>query len=166
MDRFLSGGRSKDPLYLSNQSLWRKSSRVILILFPLLVVAVVIALFSFKLILKQTAPAREPTAAEVAARLPDFRELKIGENPDVTLLEAEIRTEGAARIVFGRVRNNTSRHLAQVQLVFSVTDSRGSQLGAEAVTVEDVGPRSIRPFQYKSKFADAVIAIVRETHTR
>jgi len=167
LDRYLSGGKSSDPLCQSNQSVWQKTRGVVLIALPLALVASVAVLSSLRLIKKTTVPAKEPTAAEVAVRsLPNFNNIKIAGNTDVTVLEAEIKTVGGARVIAGRVRNNTDHRLAVVEVVFETTTFSGSQLGAEVMTLEDIGPRSLRTFGHKTRTPEAVFALVGEVRTR
>jgi hypothetical protein len=162
LDRFLSGGRSSDPLYLSNQTFWQKSVRVLLVVFPLVVVTILVALSSFQLIKKRTVPVEEVSPAEVAARsLPNFAEAIVASAPVVSVLDAELKTVNDERILTGRIVNNTDRRFAEVQVVFNTTNSSGSQLAPEEAKFTDLGPRGQVPFVIRVKSPEAVFAIVR-----
>jgi hypothetical protein len=167
VDRFLSGGKSSDPLYLSNQTLWQKSRRVILMMFPLAAVTVVIALSSFNLIKKKSAPANEIAASEVAAlSLPDFSKATTTANPDVSVLAAEVTSSSTGPVLSGSIRNNTDRRFAVVEVDVDTTDNRGSQLGMEKVVLESLGPQSTLPFRLELRSRDAAFVVVKKVRTR
>src|ERR671931_682411 len=68
IDRFLSGSKPRDPLYLTNQTTGQKVRRALLIGIPILIVGVTVLAAFTNLLPRKSRPYTEPSAAELAAR--------------------------------------------------------------------------------------------------
>jgi hypothetical protein len=163
-DRFLSGTKPQDPLYLSNQTTGQKLQRAALIAAPILVIGGVVAVALSNVVPVQTRRQAEPTTAEVAAKiLPNLsKDLKVHTNQDLQVVEAVIRP-GSPSLLTGSAKNNTDHTIRSAELVFDVTDGRGSQLGAVAGKVRNIPPRSAASFEIPVRQRNAAFAIVRDT---
>ena len=109
-------------------------------------------------------PAKEPTAAEITAKLlPNVeKDLKFTPPSDVQVIE--VRVDGSR--VVGVVKNTTAREIAVANLVFDLTNSTGSQIGAISATVENIPASGHKEFQIPIKQRDAAFALVREVKSR
>ncbi|MBZ5620630.1 MAG: FxLYD domain-containing protein [Acidobacteriia bacterium] len=115
---------------------------------------------------KKPAPKREPTPAELAARmLPDMSNVKIETNRDVDVMEVHIDRSGAAALT-GTVRNNTNHEIRTAEIVFDLTDSSGSQLGGVSQRLENLVPQKSLNFRLPIDQQDARFVLVREVRTR
>ena len=130
IDRFLSGGAPKDPLYLTNRSLAQKLKAGALIAAPCLLAMGVAALaLSGKYFDPPDRPApKEMTAEEISRKiLPNIgRNVRIDTNRDVEVVEAHLEHAAELKLT-GSVRNNSARNFAAVDVVFNLTDTAGSQ---------------------------------------
>ena len=167
-ERFLAGGAQNDPLYLTNRSLGRKMRSWSLVALPCLVLAIAIgvALSTF-LDPPEVKPVKELTSKEVAAKLlPDMeKDIHLPSNTDVQVVEASVIHNGGSRLV-GVIKNTTTREIAAVELVFDLTDTTGSQVGAVNGIVQKLPPSSNKVFQFPIKQRDAAFALVREINLR
>jgi hypothetical protein len=165
IDRLLSGGAPKDPLYLTNRSLGQKVKAWAVVVVPCLLVIGVFALaLSRNYFQRADAPVpKDMTAAEVARKiLPNMaKDIKIETNRDVEVVEVHV-DRGAELKLTGSVRNNSARNLAAVDVVFNLTDTTGSDVGALNGHIENLAPNSVRPFQIPIPQRNAVFAMVRE----
>jgi hypothetical protein len=165
IERLLSGTAPSDPLYLSNRTPAQKLKSWSLIAIPCLVLAVGVGVtLSNFLDPSEGKPVKEPPPGEVTAKLfPNVtKNLKLAPPSDVQVVE--VRVDGL-RLV-GVVKNTTPRDIAVAELIFDLTDSAGSQVGAVTGTVEKLAPSSTREFQIPIKQQDAAIALVREVKSR
>jgi hypothetical protein len=89
------------------------------------------------------------------------KDIKIESHTDVQVTEASVK----GGIVTGSVRNNTDRPYHAAELVFDLTDSVGSQVGAITTTVRDLGAKATVRFSVPIKQRDAAFVLVREVHT-
>jgi hypothetical protein len=162
VERFLSGGPAPtDPLYLTNRSLTQKFRFWSLIAIPCLILVAGIAYTLRALNPPETKPDKEPTAAEITARLEVPKDVKLAPDSDVQVLK--ISVEGSR--VFGTVQNTSSREIAVVKLVINLTNETGSQVGAVEATVEKLPPSASKDFEIPIKQRNAFGAIVREIVT-
>jgi hypothetical protein len=165
IDRFLSGGASKDPLYLTNRSLGQKVKAWAVVAVPCLVIIGVVALaLSKEYFAPPDAPAqKEMTPAEVSRKiLPNIpKDIVIDTNRDVEVVEVHVEHAAEVKLT-GSVRNNSARHFAAVDVVFNLTDKTGSQLGAVNTHIENLAPKSVKAFQIPIPQPNAAFALVRE----
>jgi hypothetical protein len=165
VERLLSGGPAPtDPLYLSNRTLPQKLKSWSLIGIPCLVLALGIGVtLSDLLDPPEAKPIKEPTAAQIAAKLPIIdKDLQFAPAPDVQVVE--IRVDGS-RLV-GVVKNTTAREIASTQIVIDLTNSVGTQVGTLNGTVERIPPSSSKAFQFPITQRDVAFGIVRLIQSR
>ena len=165
LERFLSGGRSDDPFYLTNRT-WGERVRLwVLLSVPCLLVAGLVALGVLGYIGKRDAPAKELTGAQIAARmLPDLNKpMDLNTSDNVELLEVRVTPDGAE--LEGSVRNRTDKAISRAELYFDLTDAHGSRLGAVTAWVAGIPPRGTASFRCPIQQHDARFALVRELHT-
>jgi len=161
-ERLLSGGPApNDPLYLTNRTVGQKLKSWGLIAIPCLILVGGIAYVLRSLNPPETAPAKEPTAAEMAARLQLPKDLKLGPASDVKVLE--IRVESAQLV--GSVQNTGAREIALVQLVVDLSSDAGSQVGAVEVVLEHLPASGTKDFRIPIKQRNATFGLVREINT-
>jgi hypothetical protein len=167
IERLLNARGSDDPFYLTNRTLEQRVGFWLLISIPCVVVAAGIAFGVLGFIQKRDAPAQELTPAQVAARmLPDLnRPIDLNVNTDVEVLEVRIASTEPPRLV-GEVHNRTDRAIPHAEMVFDLTDARGSRLGAVGVPIERIPPNGTMPFQLPIEQRNAAFALVREVHTQ
>ena len=166
VERLLSGGPAPtDPLYLTNRTLAQKLKSWSLVAIPCVVLAVGIGVtLSNVLDPPEAKPVKEPTAAEITAKLlPNLdKDIKLAPPSDVQVLE--IKVDGS-RLV-GVVKNTTTREIAVVELVIDLTNATGSQVGAVNAIVEKLPPSGRKDFQIPIKQRDAAFALIREVTSR
>jgi hypothetical protein len=165
VERILSGSAPSDPLYLTNRSLGRRIMPWSLVVIPcLLIVGLVVLALTYSGA-PVAAPKKEPTAEEAAAKvLPNLaRDVKIDSNKDVEVLQVQVNR--SAMKVTGTVRNNTAHTVAVTDVIFNLTDTSGSAIGAVSGHIENLPPKSTRDFQIPIKRQDAAFVLVRELST-
>jgi hypothetical protein len=165
VERLLSGTAPNDPLYLSNRTAGQKLKSWSLIGIPCLVLAagIAVTLTNF-LDPPEAKPIKEPTSAEITAKLLPNLEKDFTQTRPSDVQIIEIKVDGT-RLV-GVVRNTTPREIASAELVFDLTDSSGSQIGAVSGMVEKLPASGNKEFQISIKQHDAAFALVREIKTR
>jgi hypothetical protein len=169
LERVLSRPAPSDPLYLSNRTFDQKAMRGLAIAVPCLILAGVTALGLSRIFHANGAgPAAEPSAAELASKLlPNFdKNIRVEVNQDVQVLDAHVEHEEGGTRVSGTVKNNTDHLIHTTEIVFSLTDQIGSQLGAVAAQVDNLAPKATAKFQFAVEQKDAAVALVREVQTR
>lgn len=168
VERFLSGGAPKDPLYLTNRPLSQRIRGWVIVAIPcLLIIGFVALTLSKNFFDPPDAPTtKEMTPAEISRKiLPNIgTDLKIDAKHDVDIVEAHI--DHSELKLIGSIRNNSSREIAVVEFVFNITDTSGSQLGAVDGHVENLGPKATKPFQIPVTQQNAAFALVRDLTTR
>jgi hypothetical protein len=169
IERLLSGGPAPtDPLYLTNRPLSKKIKSWSLIAVPCLVLAVVIGIMlSNFLDPPESRPVKEPTAAEITAKLlPNVaKDIKLASPSEVEVVEIRVDHNGGSHLI-GVVKNTTTHEIAAVELIVDLTDNIGSQVGAVSATVEKLPPSSTKAFQIAIKQHDAKFALVRDINAR
>ncbi len=164
VDRLLSGGPApSDPLYLTNRTPAQRLKFWSLIAIPCVLVLGIGYQLSRSLNPPVPPPAKEPTAAEITARLLPNMAKDIQLAPPTDVQVPEIRVDGA-RLV-GVVKNTTKNEIG-VELVVYLTNLAGSQVGAVNGIVERIPPSGTKAFQFPIKQRDAVFALVREIKSR
>jgi hypothetical protein len=165
IDRLLSGGGSKDPLYLTNRSRSQKVRAWAVVVVPCLLI---VGLIGLALSQNYFQPADAPvpkalTAAEVSRKiLPNIgKDIKIETNRDVEVVEVHVEHAAELKLI-GSVRNNTARSFSAVDVVFNLTDISGSEIGAVNGHIENLGPKSVKAFQIPIAQRNATFALVRE----
>ncbi len=164
-ERFLAGRAPTDPLYLSRRT-WKQKLRLGLAIgAPCFLLLAALAVAMTNLLPKETAPPREPTPAEIVAKLlPDLdKTVKLEVNRDAEVVEVHA-SKGQGAQVTGLIRNRTDRPLS-VELVLELTDEAGSRLGAIEGRIEKIPPKNTIPFQFPAKETNAAFALVREVRT-
>jgi hypothetical protein len=168
IDRFLSGGASHDPLYLTNRSLGRKIAAWSVVAVPcLLLIGVVALALSRNYFDPPDTPApKEMTPEEVSRKiLPNIaKDIRIDTNRDVEVVEVHVE-HGSQPKVVGSVRNNSATNIAVVDVVFNLTDTSGSQVGAVNAHIEQLAPKAVKTFQFPIRQQKAAFALVREVGT-
>jgi hypothetical protein len=163
-ERFLSGPSSADPLYLSNRTLGQKLKLAAVVAVPALLVAggLMLALSSRT---PGTGPGVEPTAAEINQRiLPHLdKNIHVEVNRELEVMEVHIERTPDPKLAC-TVRNNTSHAIQNGEVVFDLTDSSGSQLGAVRVPMS-LPASSTTKFQISIRQQSAAFALVREVRT-
>lgn len=169
VERFLSGGTPKDPLYLTNRSLSQRIRGWVIVAIPcLLIIGFVALTLSKNFFNPPDAPiAKEMTPAEISRKiLPNLgTDLKIDARHDVDIVEAHIEHRAGLTLT-GSIRNNSAHEIAVVEFVFNLTDTSGSQLGAVDGRVENLGPKVTKSFQIPLAQQNAAFAMVRDLTTR
>jgi hypothetical protein len=66
----------------------------------------------------------------------------------------------------GIVRNNTAHTVSAVEILFDVTDDRGSRLGNVSAQLQNLAPKSESKFRVPINQQTASIAIVRDIKMR
>jgi hypothetical protein len=164
LERFLSGGPApSDPLYLTNRTIFQRARVAILVTVACLILAGVVALGVSRHLRVQEKPVHQPTAAEIAqATLPNLvKNVQISTDHDLEVAEARIQ-HGDRTMVVGTVKNNSSRAIDNIRVVFTLTADNGTKLGYVAVHVEHVDPKSTAPFSLGVEQEDAAYALVKE----
>jgi len=173
LERFITGGRAQDPLYVTNRTLGQKLRFALLIGTPVLVVAVFMGLAMMNYFdpapkAEKTVVPKEPTGEYTSKVLPHIeKDLAVSNeySRDIEVLEAAV-SRGAERTISGKIRNTTDHQISVAELIFDVTDDEGSQLGGVSVRVENVPPHAIVPFKSVLQQQAARSALVREVHSR
>jgi hypothetical protein len=163
VDRLLSGGPApSDPLYLTNRTPAQRLRFWSLIVIPCILVLGIGYQLSRSLNPPAPTPAKEPTAAEITAKLPNMaKDIQLAPPTDVQVLE--IRVDGA-RLV-GVVKNTTKNEIG-VELAVNLTNVAGSQVGTVSGIVERIPPSGTKDFQFPIKQRDAAFALIREIKSR
>jgi hypothetical protein len=163
-ERVLSGGAQKDPLYLTNRSTGQKIKAWSVIAVPCLLIIgfVAITLSRDYFDPPEVTPQKEMTAEEVSRKLlPNMaKDIQIETNHDVEVSEAHVET--ASMKLTGRLKNNSTKRFAAVDVVFNLTDSTGSQVGAVNGHVENLDPKAVKAFEFPIQQRNAAFALVRE----
>jgi len=112
-------------------------------------------------------PGKQLTPAEIAAKmLPELnKDMHIETNKDLQVLDVVIRQTGGSKIS-GSVRNTTGHVIEDAEVVFELTDVRGSRVGAVSCKFARLEPKSTTPFDNSIPQADATYAIVRDVRTQ
>ncbi|MCX6632033.1 MAG: FxLYD domain-containing protein [Candidatus Solibacter sp.] len=161
VERLLSGGPAPtDPLYLTNRTLAQKLKSWSLVAIPCAVLAVgIVVTLSNVADPPGAPPPKEPTTAEIAAKLlPNMNNLKLAPPSDVQVLE--LRVDGSQLV--GVVKNTAAREIAVVELVIDLTSASGSQVGAVKGTVEKLPAWGRKDFRIPIKQSNATFALIRE----
>lgn len=170
VERFLAGSASSDPLYLSNRTLGQKIRLGVLIGIPFAAVIAAIAMAAlgvFDSPERMPAPAKQLTNAEIAAKmLPDLnKEIALDSNKNLGVAEVAVQHAGGTRVA-GTVRNNTDHVITDAEVVFDLTNSTGSRVGAITSRIARVEPKSTAAFSTPIEQSTAAFAVVREVHAR
>jgi hypothetical protein len=170
IEKFLNGGSSSDPLYLSNRTFMQRARGWLLIggLPAILLAGLGLVLLG---VFDKSKPVAPPPVgmsdAEVARKmLPDLnRDLHVDSQHDVDIQDVHVIHAGPAKLA-GLALNNTDRAFAKVEIVFELTDKNGSRQGAVRTELLNLGAKSSVPFQFAIEQQTASFAIVREVHAR
>jgi hypothetical protein len=165
IDRFLSGGGPKDPLYLTNRSTSQKVKAWVVVAVPCLLLMGVVALaLSRSYFDPPDAPLQKEMTPEELSRkiLPNLgKDIRIETNRDVEVVEVHVEHTTPLKLT-GSLRNNSARNIAAVDVVFNLTDISGSQVGAVNGHVENLAPKAVKAFQFPIQQPNAAVVLVRE----
>jgi hypothetical protein len=111
-------------------------------------------------------PAKAMTPEEISRKLlPNIgKDIQIETNRDVEVVEAHVEHVDQSKVA-GSLRNNTAKNFAAVDVVFNLTDSMGSQVGAVKGHIENLEPKAVKAFQFPIRQQNAAFALVREVNT-
>jgi hypothetical protein len=167
VERFLSGGTQSDPLYLSNRTLGQRMRIWLLIGAPLVVLAVGVVVAVNVLEPPDAPPPKELTPAEVAEKtLPNLaKDIHLSVNTDVEVVEVHVEHGPADKLV-GTVKNKTNHEVHTGEIIFDLTESNGTQLGAVSVKVSNLAAGATTKFELPIQQKNASFALVREVHTQ
>ncbi|HUK15326.1 MAG TPA: FxLYD domain-containing protein [Bryobacteraceae bacterium] len=162
LERFLNAAAPDDPFYLTNRSWGQRIKLWAVIALPVILVAAVIGFGVLGRIHKRDREPKEMSAPQIAAKmLPDLNQpMDLNVNNQFEVIEARIE-RGEPRKLVGSVRNRTDRAIDRAELVFDLTDVRGSRLGAVSVTVQNVQPQQTVAFQLPLEQSTAAFALKR-----
>ena len=161
VERLLSGGPApSDPLYLTNRTLAQKLRFWSLLAIPCVLVLGIAFKLSRSLNPPEAKPVKEPTAAEITAKLLPNMDKDFHLAPSTDVQVEEIRVEGS-RLV-GVVKNTTTKEIGVTELVIDLTNSAGSQVGAVNGIVEKIPPLGTKEFQIAIKQRNAAFALIRQ----
>src|SRR6185503_7552993 len=163
-ERFLSGGSSSDPLYLTNRSTGRKALVWVVIGVPGAAVVAVLGLAATGWFSKpHAAVGEQPTQQAVAAALlPNFKDVQLKMSQDVVVVEAKLDRRVSPPSLAGSVRNVTNRRIESAEVMFEISDSSGSMVGGITAAVSNIAPQETANFQVNVNIRNAAFAIVRE----
>jgi len=164
LERWINGEAPTDPLYLSNRTIWQRMRLVVVVVAPVVLLVAVLALALSGVFTAKDAPKpKEPTVAEKAARiLPGFNQpIQLSTNRDLDVQDVHVE-HSSPRQVAGQVKNNTDHMIASAEMVFDLTDDRGSRLGAVSTRLEKLPPHSTTPFRFPVEQGNAETVMVRE----
>ncbi len=162
-----AGMKPRDPFYLSNRTTGQRIRLAALIAIPFVAVLGGVALASmgyFNSSSQLPPPAKPLSNAEIAARtLPVLKQdIPIETNRDLQVLDVFV---GRGRIS-GSVKNATTRALGAAEVIFELTDARGSRVGAVSCRFTRLAPGSSTPFENVIPQTGAAYAVVREIHAQ
>jgi hypothetical protein len=170
IERFLNGPASSDPFYLTNRTIGQKVRRGLLIAVPFAVVLAGVGLAALGIFDDSSQlppPTKQLTNAEIAARmLPDLNKpVTLETNRELQVVDVVVQQAGGSKIS-GTVKNITSHAITGAEVIFDLTNQRGSRVGAVSCKIARVEANSSSQFQNLIPQADAAYAIVREVHTQ
>jgi hypothetical protein len=173
LERFFTGGRSHDALYVTNRTTGQKIRFFLLIGTPVLAIAIFLSLAMLNYFDPPVRPegavvAKAPTGEVTAKILPHVdKDLAVSTeySRDIEVLEAAVSRSGE-HTISGKIRNTTDHTVTLAELIFDVTDDEGSQLGGVSVRIENVPAHAIMPFKTVLQQQNARSALVREVHSR
>lgn len=160
LDRLLAGPAQTDPLYLTNRTWKQKLKSGLVIGVPCVLLAGAVGLGLSHLYAPQSAPPKEPTPAEIVAKLLPGLEKTV----DLTPREVEIEylhpeTVGSPKLV-GSLKNNTDRTVT-VEFTADLADIHGSKIDSVTERVEKAPPKTSVSFEFPIDDPEAAIAVVR-----
>jgi hypothetical protein len=167
LNDWISGGPApSDPLYLTNRSFAQKARSWIVVAIPMLILLVGIGLTLSKLNPPKRQPAKEPTPAEVAAKLlPNLGNLKIEASRSIDVSEIRVERTGGVHVV-GSLHNNTPQEIAAADITCDLTDSNGTQLGSITLHVDRIPASANKTFDIPVRQPAANFVMVREIFAR
>jgi hypothetical protein len=166
VERLLSGTAPDDPLYLTHRTPAHKLRLALVLAIPFFAVS---ALMYFALS-RGSEPAALPakvelTPAELASKLlPEIGNIKVETNRDIEVLDAHVEP-GTPPAIAGTIRNNANRLIRGIELVFDLTDERGSRLGGVTTRINALQPGARTTFRFSIPQHNAAFALVREIRT-
>jgi hypothetical protein len=170
IERLVAGSGPSDPLYISNRTFGQKAKLALLIGIPIVAMGglMILVLGNYFEPIATSAPKSAPAPPKApgsitAKVLPDLaKTYRSASDRDCEVTEAIVGNQA----ITGKLRNNGEHAIRAADVVFDVIDADGSQLGAVAVRVENIGPHATAAFRQALEQRSATSAIVREVHTR
>jgi hypothetical protein len=161
LDPLLAGTAPEDPLYLTRRTPWGWIVFASKVAAPFVITASIAIWASKSGVFRKPPPNLDPAPAEIGAKvLPRAGTLVIAASKDVEIPDVEVDTRGRALI--GAVKNNTSRTIESVEVLFDVTDDNGSKLSGVKAHIENLAPASRSSFRVPISETHAAIAVVRD----
>jgi hypothetical protein len=166
VERLLSGGAHRDPLYLSNRTLGQRVVGWVRVGVPL-VVLVVAVVFAFRMHRREDKPAEQLSPAEIAAKmLPELNKpIHVDKNTDIEVVEVYVDHADGDRLM-GKLRNTTDHAIQTGEVDFVLTGVNGTKLGAVSVKVSKLVAGETVAFAQPIAEKAASFALVREVHTQ
>jgi hypothetical protein len=81
---------------------------------------------------------------------------------DVEVIDLSMNMDAEPKVIAGKVRNNSEKSYSRIDVTFALTDAMGSAVGAEKVSVSNVGAKSAVPFRATIATRDAAYYVVRD----
>jgi len=162
IERFLSGGRSDDPLYLSNRTWKQRVALGLMVAMPLALILGAIALLYTNVFRPKAPPLKEPTAAEkIAHLLPDLQNtVHIDTVKGAEVDELHVLCDGTIRVA-GVLMNKTDFPMS-VNIDLDLADRVGSRVGATTQRVSNVPPHSSVRFEFPAADPTTSYVLVRK----
>jgi hypothetical protein len=169
LDRWLAGSPNKDPLYLSNRTLFQKARVWMVVAIPCAAVLTFVLLSTLGVFDRDRfgqAPPGEASSAEALRKtMPDLDGVRATDVKRIQIIEMQV-IRGADAELKGKVRNTTGRIIRSLEIVVNLTDGSGSQLGAVSVHLVNLPADAAVDFQQPLQQKTAYNALVREVHVR
>ena len=162
------GLKPVDPLYLSNRTLGQKLRVAAWIALPCVLLIGFLALsLSGYFRGKQNPYPKELTPAQVASKMLQGidQHLSLPANRDLDVMDIHITHDGVTTVA-GTVKNNTGHAITSAEVIFDLTDARGSRMGAVSARINSLEPQGSATFAFPVEQQAAAAAVVREIHTQ
>ncbi len=165
IDRFISGGRPKDPLYLSNRTWGQRLRLAAVVAVPCLVIAIGVAIILSGAFRPKAPPPKELSPGELLSKmLPDLEKqahIEINQDAEVTVVHVE--PSNPPRVAGTLKNNTTSPHSFDLTIDFA--DENGSHVGSDSCTVEKAAASTTTNFTCPLRIPRATYAQVRLVKT-
>jgi hypothetical protein len=81
---------------------------------------------------------------------------------EIEIVDLSMDMWGQPKWIDGKVKNNSDRNYSRVEVTFDLMDGHGSALGAEKVSVNNVGAKSSVAFRATIRNASAANYLIRD----
>jgi len=167
LDRYLSGVRNEDPLYISNRTWKDRLATGFRLWGPLAVLIIAATWFGISRVVPKPPPKYDLTAAEVLSKLklPDLSDVKPEPRRALEVAEVGVR-RGHSLELAGMVRNVSSEPIESAEVDIDIAESSGTRLSTQTVKFQALAPSAEARFQVPLSDSRAQIAIVRSIRTK